>query len=164
MEVRPMTEKKELSHREAVERLKRFGITGEKVYLIDLILLIEMMWADGHAQQGELDVLENYLKKHIDSVNRRTGCEVLRLQDARDFVKPYINKRPSPESIKNLRELVKPISFPCDSRMTDKLKDELLHVVIDVGASSVTDYPYALDERFNTEEKQCLFNVMQALS
>ncbi|MCI5165414.1 MAG: hypothetical protein D3903_04830 [Candidatus Electrothrix sp. GM3_4] len=159
-----MKEGNELSHKDAVERLKRFGITGKKVYLIDLILLIEMMWADGEAQQGELDVLENYLKKHTDRVNKRTGCEVLRLQDARNFVKPYIDKRPSPESIKNLRELVKPISFSCDSRMTEELKNELLHVIIDMGASSVTEYPYALDERFNAEEKQCLFNIMQALS
>ncbi|MCI5125480.1 MAG: hypothetical protein D3925_13645 [Candidatus Electrothrix sp. AR5] len=159
-----MTESKELSHKEAVERLKRFGIIGEKVYLIDLILLIEMMWADGQAQQGELDVLENYLEKHIARINKQTGCKVLQLQDARDFVRPYIDKRPSPESIKNLRELVKPISFPRDSGMTDKLKDELLHVIIDMGASAVTEYPYGLDERFNTEEKQCLFNIMQALS
>jgi hypothetical protein len=159
-----MTESKELSHKEAVERLKRFGITGEKVYLIDLILLIEMMWADGQAQEGEIEILENYLKKHIERVNSRAGCEVLRLQDARDFVKPYIDKRPSPESIKNLRELVRPISFSSDSRVTEKFKDELLHVIIDMGASSVTEYPYGLDERFNTEEKQCLFNVMKALS
>jgi hypothetical protein len=159
-----MKESKELSRKEAVERLKRFGITGKKMYLIDLILLIEMMWADGQAQQGELDVLENYLEKHIDMINKQTGCEVLQLQDARDFVKPYIDKRPSPESIKSLRELVKPISFSSDNSMTEKLKDELLHVIIDMGASAVTEYPYGLDERFNTEEKQCFFNILQALS
>ncbi|CAK8720074.1 TerB family tellurite resistance protein [Candidatus Electrothrix aarhusensis] len=159
-----MTESKELSRKEAVERLKRFGITGEKVYLIDLILLIEMIWADGQAQPGELKVLENYLEKHVDRVNKRAGCVVLQLQDARDFVKPYINQRPNPDSIKSLRELVKPISFSSESGVTEKLKNELLHVVIDVGASSVTEYPYDLDERFNTEEKQCLFNIMGALS
>ncbi len=159
-----MTESKELSRKEAVERLKRFGITGEKVYLIDLILLIEMIWADGEAQQGELEILENYLEKHIHNVNKRAGCKVLQVQDAINFVKPYIDKRPNPESIKSLRELVKSTSFPVESKTSDKLKDELLHVVMDIGAISTTVYPFPSDERFCKEEKEVFFKILESLS
>ncbi|MCI5158275.1 MAG: hypothetical protein D3906_07490 [Candidatus Electrothrix sp. AUS1_2] len=159
-----MKELSDISHKEAMDRLKRFGITNEKVYLIDLILLIEMMWADGLAQQGEIEILENYLEKHVDNVNKRAGCKVLRVQDARDFVKPHLDKRPDPEKIKSLRELVKPISFAVPSDINQKLKDELLHVCMDVGAIATTEYPYEPDERFNKEEKQCFFEILQALS
>ena len=159
-----MREQNDISHKEAVERLKQFGITNEKMYLINLILLVEMMWADGQAQKGEREILEKYLEKHIDNVNNQVGCEVLQVQDARDFVKPYIDKRPDAKTIKSLRELVKPISFPVPSNMNEKLKDELLHVCMDMGAISTTEYPYPHDERFSKEEKQCFFKILQALS
>lgn len=159
-----MREHNGISHKEAVERLKQFGITNEKIYLINLILLVEMMWADGQAQKGEREILEKYLEKHIDNVNKRAGCEVLQVQDARDFVKPHLDKRPDPETIKSLRELVKPISFSVPSNMNEKLKDELLHVCMDMGAISTTKYPFPHDERFNKEEKQCFFKILQALS
>lgn len=159
-----MQEHSEISRKEAVERLKRFGITGEKIYLVDLILLVEMIWADGQAQQGELEILESFLEKHVNNVNERAGCKVLQLQDARDFIEPYIEQRPDPESIQSLRELVKPILFTGDSKMNKELKDELLHVIMDIGSSSVTHYPYELGGRFNEEEKECFFNILQALS
>ena len=157
-----MREHNDISHKEAVERLRQFGIMNEKMYLINLILLVEMMWADGQAQKGEREILENYLEKHIANVNKRAGCKVLQVQDARDFVKPHIDKRPNPETIKSLRELVKPISFPVPGN--EKLKDELLHVCMDMAAISITEYPYGSDERFNREEKLCFFEILQALS
>ena len=159
-----MKEFSDISRQEAVNRLKRFGITNEKMYLINLILLVEMMWADGQAQKGEVEILERYLEKHVDNVNKHAGCEVLQVQDARDFVKPHIDKRPDPETINSLRALVKPISFPVPSKRNEQLKDELLHVCMDMGAISTTEYPYRPDERFNQEEKLCFFKILQALS
>ncbi|WP_446011489.1 hypothetical protein [Candidatus Electrothrix sp.] len=49
-----------ISRKNAVKALEDFGITGEQVYLIDLIPLIEIMWADGQIQKGEIAVLEDY--------------------------------------------------------------------------------------------------------
>ncbi len=159
-----MQEHNEISYKEAVERLKRFGITDEKVYLVGLILLIEMIWADGQAQQGELDVLEDFLEQHVDKINKRAGCRILELQDAKKFVKPYIDKRPSPESIKSLRELVKPVCFTSEKEINENLKEDLLYACMDIAAISVTEYPFGLHERFNEEEKRCFFKMLHELS
>lgn len=47
--------------KEAIETMKWLGITDEKVHLIDLVLLIEIMRTGGQTQKSEIDLLENYL-------------------------------------------------------------------------------------------------------
>ncbi|MCI5147456.1 MAG: hypothetical protein D3923_18475, partial [Candidatus Electrothrix sp. AR3] len=71
---------------DAVKELKEFGITGDQVYMIDLIPLIEIIWADGQIQTGEIAVLENYIEKHVQEVNKLAGCNVLTFQDVRLFI------------------------------------------------------------------------------
>ncbi len=154
-----------ISREEAVKKLKRLGIIGEQVYLIDLILLIEIMWADGQAQKGEIAILENYLERHVENVNKRAGCTILNVQDAKRFIKPYIEERPCADTVSCLRELVKPVRFMVSNSQEDnKLKDELLFVCMDIASIATTDYPYAYNERFNEEEKKCFFDIQQALS
>jgi hypothetical protein len=41
--------------------LESYGITDAQIYLIDLIPLIEMIWADGKAQEAEVSLLADYL-------------------------------------------------------------------------------------------------------
>lgn len=160
-----MTSDNAVSYTEAVNKLKQLGIKDEKIYLIDLILLIEMMWADGQAQEGEIEILENYLEQHIANVNKRAGCKVLCLQDAREFVQPYIEKRPSDNTIKSLRELVDPVSFMVSNdKENRKLKEELLFVCMDIASIATTEYPYPSNGRFDENEKKCFFNIQRALS
>lgn len=42
-----------LSFADAVEKLAQVGIRNHEMYLIDLILLCEMAWADGSVQEPE---------------------------------------------------------------------------------------------------------------
>jgi hypothetical protein len=57
-----MSENQNMLYDDAIEELERFGITGAQIYLIDLIPLIEMIWADGKAQDAEVSILADYLK------------------------------------------------------------------------------------------------------
>ena len=66
-----MLDQTQMTRQEAIDRLRDFGIQGEQVYLIDLIPLVEMIWADGAAQRSEVAIFEAYLKQHVERVNTR---------------------------------------------------------------------------------------------
>jgi len=154
-----------VSRRDALNALKGYGITGEQVYLIDLIPLIEIMWADGEAQKGEVAVLENYIEQHVNQVNRDAGCCVLSFADAKAFAEQFIKERPSPELMETLRQLVKPVRLSgADKKSNERLRSSVLNACLDMASSSVTQYPYSFEERFNPEEKVCFFRILESLS
>ena len=70
----------------AIDELEQHGIRGPNVYLIDIIPLIEMIWADGRVQEGELEILKDFLHAHVSRINRMAGYEVLTYEKARNFV------------------------------------------------------------------------------
>jgi len=106
-----MTKKRELLYDEAVEELERFGITGAQIYLIDLIPLMEMIWADGKAQGAEISLLADYLKKHVDRINNLAGYPALDLEEAKAFVTKFLKTRPDPQLLAALRALIAPVSL-----------------------------------------------------
>lgn len=149
---------------EAIQELQQFGIAGPLVYLIDLIPLIEIIWADGIVQDGELDVFYNYLDSHVDRINKIAGCNVLTLDQARAFLDQFLKKRPDPELIKCLRNLVNPVRLSnSDHERNQALRNSLLSACLDIAASSVCQYPYGLGDRFNADEKRCFFEIIDSL-
>jgi len=154
-----------ISRRDALNALRRYGIVGEQVYLIDLLPLIEIMWADGRTQKGEIAVLENYIERHVEYVNRHAGCQVLSFQMAKTFAEQFIKERPSPDLMKTLRDFIKPVRLSgADRQDNERLRSSLLSACMDIASSSVTRYPYDFDERFNQEEKICFFSILDSLS
>ena len=82
-----MSEKQHLLYDDAIAELERFGITGAQIYLIDLIPLIEMIWADGKAQDAEVSILADYLKAHVKHINQQADYKALSMAEAKKFVK-----------------------------------------------------------------------------
>ena len=160
-----MTVNNVVSREDAVNELKRFGITGEQVYLIAFIPLIEMIWADGRVQAGEVAVLEDYIERYVEKFNELAGCKVLNFPSARSFVDQFLEQQPSAELIDTLKNLVKYVCFPSENNEEhEQMKNSLVYACIDIAASCVTDYPYKFQERFNAAEKQCLFSIIESLS
>jgi hypothetical protein len=160
-----MTNEKAISLKDALNKLRKYGITGNDVYMVDFFPLIEMVWADGQAQAGEIDILDGYIEKHVNSINKLTGCKVLSPENARKFVKKFLEKKPDPEIMKTLRDLVKPIRLAtADEEKNEKLRQSLLFLCMDIAAISTTVYPYESDERFDLDEKACFFSIWQSLS
>ena len=154
----------ELTRQEAVEGLKCHGITGAQVYLIDVIPLIEMIWADGKAQAGEITILEDYLHNHVAHINKLARGEILTFDGARDFVLQFLRERPDPELLSTLRSLIAPVRLSSsDSAANTALRESLLAVCLDIASSSVIEYPYGLNELFNPAEKQCFFEILESL-
>jgi hypothetical protein len=151
------------SREEILEQFSSLGITGKDVYFIDFIPLIEMIWADGQAQQGEIDIFHDFLKNHVRHLNQTAGYQAFKLEDAVKFASRFLKKRPAPEILKTLRNLAA-CSGLCrdDHEKRELVKDSLLAICIDIAASSVTKYPYGLHERFNAAEKKCFFEILDA--
>ena len=160
-----MTDKREVLYEEAIEELGRFGISGAQIYLIDLIPLIEMIWADGKAQDAEVSILGDYLKKHVKHINSMAGYEALSLDAAKAFVTKFLEKRPDPQLLATLRSFIAPVRLAASNPdKRERLKASLLAACLDIASSSVTDYPYELHDRFNPDEKKCFFEILESLS
>jgi hypothetical protein len=64
-----MPERFMTTRRQAIEDLSMCGIKRPQAYLAGIILLVEMMWADGEVQEGELAILDEYLHGGVRQIN-----------------------------------------------------------------------------------------------
>lgn len=159
-----MTQSRGICRKDAVELLGRFGICGPRIYLIDIIPLIEMVWADGCAQDAEIDILFDYLYHHVDHINRVAGYDMLTYDDAKKFVKAFLANRPDPKLLRALRSLIPSVRFSSsDNRGNRYIRESLLAACLDIASSSVLDYPYDFRDRFNPAEKKCFFEILDSL-
>jgi len=159
-----MPDTEPLTRRAALEILRRHGIEGAQVYLIDVIPLIEMIWADGKAQESEIHIFEQYLERHVALVNEMAGYQLLALGEARAFVLRFLQERPPPELLASLRDLVVAVRLSSsDDERNAALRASLLAACLDIAASSVARYPYDHGERFDDEEKRSFFEIMDSL-
>jgi hypothetical protein len=149
---------------DAVKRLAHFGIKEEQVYLIDLILLVGMAWADGRIQKAEVDILYEYLKTHVENINRLAGCRVLSEESAIDFIDGLLKDRPSQEMLNEIERII------ADIRIGNKIRREagcnrmaILNGCLDIAASAVATYPYDLTDRFTVEEKTYYHKIQEIL-
>ncbi len=153
-----------MSREQALDELKSYGIEGPYIYLIDIIPLIEMIWADGYAQDSEIHILDNYLVEHVEHVNEIAGYEMLTLNHARAFVSQFLSKKPNTDLMRTLRSLVNPVRLSSSCQEScQMLKDSLLAVCLDIASISVLEYPYEWNERFNAAEKRCFFEILESL-
>lgn len=150
-----------ITRQEAVEKLAEFGIEGKNLYLVDIIPLIEMIWADGKAQEGELKILSAFLKTHVDNLNKNAGFEFMDYDCAKNFALAFLRTRPNKELMTTLRFLAASvISSQSNSR---SVKESMLAACLDIASSSVVKYPYGLGERFDIHEKKCFYNIVKEL-
>ena len=153
-----------MTRQEAIDRLRRFGIEGEQVYLIDILPLIEMLWSDGKAQESEVEVLRDFLERHVAHINRLAGYRLLKDDAAARFAERFLRERPDPELLASLRSLVAPVRLAAGAPGDQaRARASMLAACLDIASSAVTDYPYAVGERFCVEEKQCFFQIMDTL-
>ncbi|THB81380.1 MAG: hypothetical protein D3926_02415 [Desulfobacteraceae bacterium] len=149
--------------KQSLSKLKKHGITGANVYLIDLIPLIEMIWADGKAQEAEVSILQTYLDHHVKHINHIAGYTVLDVEAATTFIQGFLKKRPDPGLLKTLRDLIPSVRLSStDTQASDLVKESLLAACLDIAASCVIRYPYGLSERFDPREKRCFFEIVES--
>ena len=159
-----MSKKRQMTREEAIEELRQYGIEGSDLYLIDVIPLLEILWADGKAQGGEVAVVTNYLKRHVQHINGLAQYEVLTEEQATRFVNRFLKQRPEPGLLRTLRSFIAPLRLSGSEPIgSDVLRESLLAACLDIAAISVARYPYGLQDRFNLAEKRCFFEILESL-
>jgi len=153
-----------LSFTDAVKKLSRVGIKDSEIYLIDLVLLCEMAWADGSVQEGEREILFSYLNHHVDAINRLAGCRVLEHRDARKLICSFLDNRPGKELLETIEEVIVPVRLDqINEANAERTCLGILNTCLDIASSAVTKYPYGLTERFTGEEKEYYHRIAAIL-
>lgn len=138
------------------------GFTPETIYLLPLIPLIEVMWADGVTQPAEISIFYECLTRHLaDLYNQADGEEVISIAATEKFVGDLLNTRPDPEKLHRLRDLsVQLLNLSHDAKLNRSVLDSCL----DLAAIAVTRYPYERRDRVMSLEKHVLHELFQSLN
>lgn len=147
---------------EALARLARFGIRGAEAYLVDLVPLIEMIWADGDAQPEEVEELHGYARRHVARLNQTAGYTMLKEADARAFVDRFLRERPDPALLAELRELVAPLRLSSSSEADNEaVRSCLLASCLHIAARSGS--PRGGRRRITDLERAAFFEILDSL-
>ncbi|MCP4347475.1 MAG: hypothetical protein GY795_18370 [Desulfobacterales bacterium] len=153
-----------ITRESAIDILGCYGIEGEDVYLIDIIPLIEMIWAGGMVKDTEALLLDDYICRHVNNINTQAGYEIITVDHARAFAQQFLINRPDPEFLRKIRSLIPPVrSSVSDRAANEALRESLIAACLDIASSSSSEYPYELDERFRLAEKYCFFDILDSL-
>lgn len=159
-----MTTSKHLDRAAALTELSSHGVKGREVYLLEVIPLVEMLWADGIPQPAEVELIEAFLRRHVEAVNELAGTEVLQYPAARAFLERYLQERPSPALLARLRDLVASVSLSSSEvALAESKRAEILEFCLDIGSACVADLPTTLRDRFDSAEKAALRDILSAL-
>ena len=123
-----------------------------------------MIWADGMVQKCEVDILTDYVKTSLKRIGKMAGHEILSKKQAAEFINRFLKTRPDPKLLETLRSFVTPIYFAStDTEFKEKIKNSIRQSCLDIAASCTTEYPYGLRERFDENEKQTFFEILETL-
>lgn len=151
-----------MDRQEALDELARFGIFGEKVYLIDLIPLIEMILADGKIHEGEVAVLHLWIQRQIKHINQLAGYTAVTVEDAMRFVDRFLAPGIDPALLVNIRQCIGPLRLANqEGNYSEKLLKRILFGCMEIASASVTDYPYGIGERINRKEKALFLEILE---
>jgi hypothetical protein len=154
-----------LDREAALKELKGYGIAGPQVYLLNIVPLLEMMWADGKIQDGELELLEEFTQKHVSNVNTLAQSAILSQTDAEQFLNRFTQARPDPRLLEQLRQLIPPVWLSnSDAVLNAQRREDILQWCLDIGAACVSEYPYGNRDRFDASEKECFQSILNTLS
>jgi hypothetical protein len=157
-----MTAARRPTRAEALDRLARFGIRGAEAYLVDLVPLVEMIWADGDAQPEEVEELHGYVRRHVARLNGLAGYPMLKEADARGFVERFLRERPDPALLAELRALVAPLRLSSSNEADNEavrscLLASCLHIAARAGA------PEGGRRRITDLERRTFFEILDSV-
>ncbi|GAA3916252.1 hypothetical protein [Litoribacillus peritrichatus] len=130
-------------------------------YFLELIPLIEMIWADNHNQAPELNLLYKFATEHIARINTIAESDVITVDQANDFLDRFAHKQPDSNVLASLRKLViDGWKLQESSEHKELTKQSILDYCLDIAACCVDLYPYEYHHRVTKEEKKLLQQLM----
>lgn len=141
--------------------LTRYGFTENHVYLLELVPLIAMIWADGVGRRKEIDILQDFTVRHLADLSTQSdGVDVISVEEANDFIAVFTHQPPDPDLLDELKRL----ALDWLSQRGDSDKNlRILDYCMDIAAACAQQYPYKFNERIVSQEKALLRELIVAL-
>lgn len=155
-----------MSEEELLDRLvNEFGLQREHVYLLNLVPLIEVMWADGRLQDAELSLFYQYATEWLVELSRDSeGEPIVSAEQANAFIDQFTRERPDPRLLQQLRDLAfQFIEATPQTMRKDGRDQELIDWCMDIAAAAVAEYPYHKRDRVTQAEKELLRSLIRRL-
>ena len=137
---------------------KEFDLKPADFYFLNLIPLIEVLWADGTNRPQELHLLYQFLIEHIAFLDKQAGEQVITIDDANDFLERFAHQRPPKYLLKRLHDIILQLNH---NSFTEQ-KQTILDYCMDIAAACTKSYPYPLRGRVIDEEKELLKDLFKA--
>lgn len=142
--------------------LAHFDLKPQHIYLLDLVPLIEVVWADGENQESEMAIVKEITQKHVAELSQLAdGVEILSAQDVTDFLEKFLHNPPPAGMLKELREIA--IQWWNETGQTHKKAEAIIDYCLDIAAACVATYPYRFNERIMEQEKALIKEIAVAL-
>lgn len=149
----------------AIQQLMhQHNLSTADIYLLDLIPLIEMIWADGKIEEPEIKLLYDFALKHVVQLTVMAhGEEVVSISEVNLFIERFTKERPDPNLLKQLRNFVAATIKGYDEENRASKSDSILFYCMDIAAAciSVEGQPPC---RIGDEEKKTLLEIMKAFN
>ncbi len=141
--------------------LQKHKLNSKVVYLLELIPLIEIIWADGKNQEKEISILQDFTVRHLANLsNAAEGMEVISVEEANSFIDYFMKQRPSDELLADLKGLA---IEKLEAELSNNTRDMIVKYCMDIAAACVTEYPFPASERVQAEEKAIITELIQTL-
>jgi hypothetical protein len=142
-----------MNKQQAFEQLAvEFDLKPADFYFLDLIPLIEMVWADGRNQPAELNILYQFAIEHIAYLDRQSGAQAIGIDAANDFLERFALRKPPAKLLEELRHLACVSAAGGDNPRGKTI----LEYCLDIAAACTTHYPFSPQERVMEDEKKLL--------
>ncbi len=137
----------------------QFSLKDIDFYFLDLIPLIQVIWADSCNQDAELKILYKFMTEYISYLDKLAGAPFVSIEQANDFLDRFAHHKPSDELLKELRL----ISSLSNENKVQSRHQTVLDYCLDIAAACTNKYPYGMHERIVEEEKQILLKLFKEL-
>ena len=129
-------------------------------YFLDLMPLIEIIWADGKNQDAELALLYKFTIEHIANLDKAAGSPVVTVDDANDFLDRFAHQKPPAALLSRLQHL----AVHALNSEHEYARKNIMEYSMDIAAACTLRYPYGMQERINTSEKILLDKLFEAFN
>ncbi|MBT6274427.1 MAG: hypothetical protein HOI95_09865 [Chromatiales bacterium] len=155
-----------MDRNELIDNLVReFGLLDHDIYLLDLVPLIEMMWADERSDPVELSLIYEFAIAHLAKLDADSGgIEVVTVDDVNRFLNRFAHARPDPRLLDALSQIaVNAAHSDTNSERGAQRRSTMLDYCIDIAAACTSTL--AGDERHRVleAEKRLLRALIRAL-
>lgn len=142
------------------------GLDRKYIYLLELIPLIEMMWADGKNQEAEIELVHRYALEHLARLEcAAAGQTVLSVAELNDFFDHPVHNRPDSGLLRKLCALATSSAFGfhnSDLQTRTLGRQDVLDRCLQIAIANIHG-PAASRKQLVAEEKRLLLDLVAAL-